>query len=108
MLFSHPQAEASWRSRPAQTRFQRDRFIYCLPCWAGARVIEIVGEVRQKNDKRWEWFRRPAMFYAHAWPTPSVVQGVCATRAEAQAQVERGWNPATLADGLLAVLPACC
>lgn len=49
---------------------------------------EILGRVKEKNDKRWEWWRWSSKYHKN-WRTG---QGVEKTREEAEKQVLNGWE----------------
>lgn len=57
------------------------------------RITENLGEVRQKNDGRWEWFRKKesgSVRWIADWLVTETEQGIAATEEEAKAKVELG------------------
>ena len=72
---------------------KRPHFIYRSPCWLNDTICSFVnhlGEVSQKNDGRWNWYRKPASMNAH-WQIKTIEQGVARSKEEAMAEVEKGW-----------------
>ncbi len=80
-----------WQEGP-----QRNRTRFRCHCHIGTEVFDfmmtLLGEVRKKNDGRWEWFRRPTAYAPPGWNVTKHQQGVVATKEDAMREVEKGFN----------------
>lgn len=65
---------------------------YRIRLLEGNFITVRLGEVKQKNDGRWEWIIRPDRngFYRPTKPFEKL-QGVCSTIEEAKRKVEEAW-----------------
>lgn len=54
-----------------------------------AGLTEHLGQIVQRHDNRFDWFRKDTRYYKGQWD--GVAQGVADTLSEAITAVEKGW-----------------
>lgn len=64
---------------------------YRVPIKHGSKIHEVLGRVRIKNDKRFEWTRWRSQIHNN-WSKECPAQGVCDTKEQAISKVLCGWN----------------
>jgi len=64
---------------------------YKVPIRTGSRIHEILGEIKKKNDGRYNWFLIPSTFHKHTWNVEKHKQGVSKTLDEAKTILTSCW-----------------
>ena len=64
---------------------------YKIPIRLGSRIHEILGEIRKKNDGRFNWFKIPSTFHKTTWNVEKHEQGTVKTIEEAKSILTSCW-----------------
>ncbi len=85
-------SDAFWREDLSSRQIAgREKWSYLVPIFKGASIYAVLGKVKQKNDKRWEWWCLDPSLSIYSKVSICGGQGVCATKEEAQQMILNGW-----------------
>lgn len=62
---------------------QRPRYRLVCPIQPNVSIVQYLGIIKEKNDKRWEWFTNRDIDFFPMFNKDKRVQGVAATREDA-------------------------
>ena len=79
--------KAKWM-RSGEFVYYRPRFVYRIPCTYTSWLVEHLGAIQQRADKRWNWWRFESKWHK-GWKTG---QGVADSQGAAELRVLEGWD----------------
>lgn len=74
----------SWTITKNKIGLQTEKFTQIIPPLAQAGIYELCGLIRERQDGRWNWYRKRTHWFSEY---NKAAQGTCETRAEARKKV---------------------